>query len=469
MKKEKTTINVEKISEEKLSKELGILANIEQLQVSKEILQKKEEEAMKSALSNPSAVALTTATPETGISISNLKKPLRNLFHLYLTNQFVSRAITVRADTLVSRGYRIVGKSTVGVNACTDLIENSGGINLFRQLSINTDISGDGYLEKIYNNKVNKIIRLKHIHPLTISFKKYKNTDKIIVDPKSKEPIGYTQKTSDNKGMEIEKDIPKNIVEHLRFNIVGDEFTGVSTIQPGYDTIVRLMNMEYSAAEAAVKTANPIIIGTTNTRSPNQMAMWGKALGKINGREQVFIPEGMTLDMLSPGPQNFSDYSEYFLNAVVAAFGVPASILLGESSNGNRAESVVLSRHFYSVITGNQKYLEDFFNKIFKEYANLLNVEAPRLVFNDLSVDIHLNSKTAIELFLAGLISRDEGRKIAGIVHDADPMSTSVENDVNKSDMDTWHNNKGNTDGSQAGVKTSQKIDPNSSVSPFTK
>ena len=59
----------------------------------------------------------------------------------------------------------------------------------------------------------------------------------------------------------------------------------------------------------------------------------------------------MELDTLQPGQQNFSAYADYFLDAVVAAFGVPKGVLLGDSggSSGNRAEGIVLTRHFYSL------------------------------------------------------------------------------------------------------------------------
>lgn len=458
----KYDINNGSRTDEKLVKELDLQAT-----VAKEILSRKEVENMKALLSNPSAAALTTAIPESGVGISSVRKPIKNLFQLYLTNQFVARAVNVRADTLISKGYKIIGEDKAGVQACLDLIDNSGGTNLFRQLSINTDIAGDAYLEKVYNMKKNKIVKLKHIHPLTLSFQRHeKDNNKIIIDPSTKEPKGYTQKTIDATGKEIERHIPKDRIAHLMFNILGDEFTGVSTIQPGYDTIVRLMNMEYAAAEAAVKTANPIIVGTTNTRSPNQVALWGQVLGRINGREQVFVPEGMSLDMLSPGPQNFSDYSEYFLNSVVAAFGVPSSILLGESHGGNRAESVVLSRHFYSVIRGNQKYVEEFFNDIFEEYAELAGFKAPKLVFYDLATDIHLNSKTAIELFEVGIISKEEARKMCGVDDVFSSVSGDINDDVKKSNMETWHQGEGKPDGSQEGVKAMQKINPNSQVSP---
>ena len=314
------------LSQEQLVKELVVVASVEQERVSKEILAEQVEDKLKKVLSNPSAVALDTALPQTGVELVRIKKTVRDLFTLYLTNQFVARAIQIRADTLISKGYNVVGEDAKGVEACKELIEKSGGVNLFWQLSTNTDIAGNGFLEKIYNQKKTKIMRLKHVHPLTMDFRKdqYGN---VIIDPSTKEPIGYSQIYKSAEGAQEYQDIPKEIIEHLKFNTLGDEFGGISTIQPGYDTIVRLMNMEYSAAEAAVKIANPIIIAECNTKSPQQVALWGQTLGRINGREQLFVPEGMKISLLSPGNQNFTDYAPYFLNAVVACFDDETELL----------------------------------------------------------------------------------------------------------------------------------------------
>lgn len=325
----------------------------------------------------------------------------------------------------------------------------------------NTDISGNGFNEKIYNKNKTSILRLKHVHPLTLSFKTNKETNKIIVDEYGK-PVGYVQYHSDVNGQEIESDVPLDRIAHLRFNTLGDEFTGVSTIQPGYDTIVRLMNMEFSAAEAAIKTANPIIVGKCNTKSPHQIAMWGTILGRINGKEQVFVPQDMELEMLSPGPQNFNDYAEYFLTAVVSTFGVPKAMLLGESSGGNRAEAVVLSRHFYSLIRSNQRYMQEYFNKIFEEYAEIAGFQAPKLEFEDVAEDAAVNTKSAIELFNAGIIDNKEARQMIG-------LEGSIETDLKKSDMETYYPEEpGKPSGSQAGVKNKQKNDEFSEVNPVT-
>lgn len=486
-----TPINVEKEQlvttlSDSIDKELEVLI-AEQEKVAKEILAKKEEEKYKT-MTNPSNLAITATPHEAGTDRDvKIKKSVKQLFNLYLLNQYVNRAINIRADTLISRGYKIVGKDQKGVDACKELIDKSGGINLFRQLSVNTDIAGDGFLEKIYNQKKNMILKLKHVHPLTLEFKTDEDTDKIVLDSNG-EPKGYVQYYIDENGQEQEKDIDKSIIAHLKYNTLGDEFTGLSQIQSGYNSIVRLMNMEYSAAEAAVKAANPIIVGKANSKSPHQIAMWGQILGRINGKEQVFIPEGMELSMLAPERQIFSDYAEYFLNAVVATFGVPKGILLGSSSGGsNRAEEVVLSRQFYSTIRANQKYQSDMFNEIFKEYGELAGFEAPRLEFEDIAEDAEAMARSAIDLFTAQIITQAEARAMIGLyaLEDesaagpiTDPLvpkpkvatSNTTQDAITKAEMKTnFPAEPGSPSGSQKGIKIKQKASPNSLVSPLTK
>ena len=431
-------------------------------QLAAEIIKRQKEERIKAA-TNPSAIALSSLSPNSGDSIQQVKKTVRQLFVLYLTNQFVSRAINIRADTLISKGYEIQGEDKTGEKLCKELINMSGGTNLFWQLCVNTDIAGDGFLEKIYSKNKKKILRLKHVHPLTLRFKTEPKSGKIIVDPSTKEPIGYVQVYETDEGIETGKDISKDIIEHLRFNTLGDEFTGISTLQSGYDTIVRLMNMEWAAAHAAVKTANPIIVGKCNTKSPHQIAQWGTILGRISGKEQVFVPQDMELEMLSPGAQNFSEYSEYFLNAVVASFGVPKSILLGASgSGGAKGDSIVLTRHFYSMIRSNQRYMEEYFNAVFKEYAELAGFKAPELKFEDVAEDAEVNADATIKLLTAGIIDVNEARIMIGLKK---TNNKSLINEVKATDKKIWHPAEpGSAAGSQKGEKTKMKASPYSPV-----
>ena len=442
----------------------------EQLSAAIEILKAQELENMKKVYSNPSAIALENAEPNTGDGLAKVRKTTRQFYILYSTNQFVSRGVNVRADTLVSKGYKIVGGDEVGKDKCTKLITNSGGKNLFWQQAINGYISGKAPLEKVYNESKTEILKLKHIHPLTIGYKTDEASGRIIVDEKTKEPVGYVQIFLDKEGKEEYIDIDKDIVADFKFYSIGDEFNGVSLLQSGYNTIVRLMNMEHSAAEAAIRTANPLIVAVSNSSSPLQIAQWAQILGRINGKEQIIIPKEMELKFLSPGPQNFNDYASYFLDAVVSAVGVPKSVLLGDSGSGNRAEGVVLTRHFYSAIAGDQQSMAAFYNNIFKEYGEIAGFEPPTLEFGDIAEDASLSAKSAIELLTAGIISREEARAMIGLeggnVKIGEP---SEEKDLKKSDMETaFPADEGKASGSQSGVKDGQKSDPFSKVSPMT-
>lgn len=449
------------------------LVSAEQLKVAEELIASSKEKELKKLLSNPSGPALETAEPETGSGMNRLRKEVYDLFALYLTNQFVNRAVNVRADTLISKGYKIIGEDMRGVEACQELIKNSGDISLFKQLSINTDVAGDGYLEIIFNKNYSKIVKLRHIHPLTMSYKYDKKSGKIIVDKSTKQPVAFTQKYVDVEGVIIEKDIPLDRVKHLKYNVVGDEFTGISTLQAGYDTIVRLMNMEHAAAHAAVKTANPLLIAEANTRSPHQVAIWGKILGRISGQEQVILPEGMKLSMLSPGSQNFNDYADYFLNAIVATFGVPRNILLGGNIGfSNRSEGVILARQFYILVRELQLLQEQLFNEVFEEYARIAGFKAPKLVFNDISEDQAVSVQSAVDLFKNGIISRDEARKIIGIEGEMSPMGNDrSQGETDRATKETQFPSDGKMSpaGSQKNIKRTQKNDPYSTVSKRTR
>ncbi|MDX1279513.1 hypothetical protein, partial [Oceanihabitans sediminis] len=87
--------DTEEISNEQLMKELNAVAA--------EILEQKEEEKSKKLRTDPSAIALRTTEHSSGDNVPNIRKTIKQFFTLYLTNQFVSRAINVCSDIYCSR------------------------------------------------------------------------------------------------------------------------------------------------------------------------------------------------------------------------------------------------------------------------------------------------------------------------------------------------------------------------------
>lgn len=389
-------------------------------------------------------------------SLYKVKKSAAQLFILFLTNHFVFRAIIIRARASISRGYEIKDGDKKGIELCKKLIEDSGGNDYIKQLFLNTEVAGDGWDEKIYSEDKKKIIRLEQIHPATFGFKTDR-FDNIILD-KNNEPESYKLVTVNEMGQEDVKDVPIDRAEHLKFITVGDELVGTSAIQPVYNTAVRLMNMEDAAAHAAVKTANPIWIGKSKSRSPRDLLKWNKILGRISAKEQIMLPDGMELEMMSPGKQLFSDYAGYYLDAVVSSLGVPRGILLGSSEGSNRSSSLVLSKHFLEDLRANQKSMEKYFNKIFEEYGELAGFKAPKFYFNDTAENVEANYKSALELYAAGLIDQKEARLMIGL----EGISSTMEKDEKESDKKAYFPAEpGSPAGSQKNIKEKQKTDQN--------
>jgi len=401
--------------------------------------------------------------------------PVRQLQHLYLNNQFVFRGVNVRADELITRGYKIIEGDEAGRKSCQGLIEKSGGDNLFWQISVNCDISGDAYLEKIPNVAGNSIELLRHINPVNFGFLTDLQTSRIILNEKSL-PKAYMQKIYNKEGKEETKEIDKKRISHLIFNTFADEFNGISSLQPVYNTAVRLMNMEQAAAESAVKTANPLHVVITSSKSPVEVAKWARLFGRISGKEQITLPAETDLKTISPGNQNFNDYAEYFLDAVVAALGVPKMILTGisGSGSGNRSTGSIQSRHFYSVIRANQRYMERVFNEIFADYAKKAGFQAPKLRFNDIAEDAAVNSQWAIELYNANLITLGEARGMVGLELPSDIKKDleeaaivkmtkleSSQNQEKKDEKEAFHPADPKSGaGSQTGQKAEKKSSP---------
>jgi len=479
----------------------GTRKRLEQLQDTVAMQERLLVEAGVKADTFPSYVAREATRIDDVQGTKKRRVKVKDLQSLYLNNQFIFRGVNVRAEELVTRGYKILEGDEKGREACQNLVEDSGSENLFKQMSVNCDVAGDGYLEKINDKDKTKIVKLKHVNPVNFSFWTEKNNDDLIVVDKKGLPISYMQKIEQSNALtsptpvgtsdikipntpeaenltELRIPVPIEKIAHLKFNTFGDEFTGISTIQPVYNTSIRLMNMEHAAAEAAVKSANPTWVVQTQTKSPADLARWANVLGRISAKEVVFLPKDVTVKLESPGNQNFSAYSDYFLDAVVAALGVPKSILTGtsDSGGGNRSTVLTLSKHFYSIIRSNQRTVETLFNEIFREYGEMAGFKPPKLLFNDIAEDADRNGQRAVDLFEAGILTIEEARELIGletpenvkkdleITNTANTAGKNIKEDaeLKKSDSEAFFPSSGTSkQGSQKNIKKKQKMDSN--------
>ena len=432
------------------------------IQIQKELLESTQN-------TNPSGLAIEAeekyTTQSTGIRVSPVK-----LQQMYFNNQYIFRAINVRANELITRGYRILNGDEKGREKCTKLIERSGGSLFLKQWSTNTDVWGNGWIEKVRSRDKKEITRLSFIHPATFGWKTKGMQSNVIDIGSDIQPTGCQQKTIDENGIEMIIPIDKNNIELLTFNKIADEFIGVGIIQPIYSTINRLMRMEAAAADAAVKAANPMWVGYFDTVSETTVRKWAHFLGRLTTKEQIFLPRGAKIELLSPKRQLFSEYSEYYVDSIIAGTGVPKSLLLGRSGDTNRAESIVHSRHFQTLIESNQHAMENVIDKIFKEYGKLDNFDPPIFRFNEILEDADLMSDKAERLFSTGIITREEAREMLGLEENTtntfNRVKSSPERELKKQEREAYFPSSTESpgSGSQRNVKKKQKRSPYSTI-----
>lgn len=222
--------------------------------------------------------------------------------------------------------------------------------------------------------------------------------------------------------------------------------------------------MEKAAAVAAVRTANPLIVVKTSAKSPSILARWMKAIGNITGRQQVLLGENQELDLKPPGNQNFNEYAEYYLDALVSDLEVPKAILLG-SGGSNRAETITLSKDFFRTMRDHQLIVERDVDKIFEKYGKMAGFKPPKFVFIDVAESAEALAEQAVSLYTAGIISTKEAREMIGITGAGGKrlVSAGTQKEIKKSDAKSWHpTGPKSPEGSQAREKKKMKRSPDS-------
>jgi len=290
-------------------------------------------------------------------------------------------------------------------------------INLFRNISIDTDWSGNGYWEKRYNKKA-ELINLDPVHPLHLDFKRWPNNKIIFYLGK---PYAYHQKVEQK-----ERDIEPYRIAHLRYNSIGDELLGISTLEPLFKTLQRLMNIEEGIAQGIVRHGTPlhdIIVG--DEAHPPTKEMLDNAADEVKGlnymTEYVHPPwyRVQLIESFSLGKA--SKYVDPFVDNIVSATGIPKFMLLGKGEETNKAVAQQILRGLNMTIEPLQQSLKLMFEKeVLFPLMKYHNVDGcPYIQWNEIlpeeSTDpvkkLELLSKIAINN--KPLLTWEEAREIA--------------------------------------------------------
>lgn len=276
-----------------------------------------------------------------------------DLFLAFQSSWIMNRAIRFRADLIVARGFHLEypdDKSkeiikrflkNVKLNSPDHFDLNS----ILRSCCIDTDWSGNGYLQLVPNIKNKKIVKLHPLHPLYADYQRESN--KTIKMDDSGEPVGfsYVPKGDSLKELTLNRDE----VAHLIFEKVGDMLLGTSLILSVFRSIERLTNIDWAIAQALYKHGLPtrsISVGDANHEpTGDDIKTVAEEVAGIDSAAEYTHPYWQQVTTIDPKwPSGVDAIPKYFVQHVVTASGIPHHILLGEERVGTKATAQSLQR-----------------------------------------------------------------------------------------------------------------------------
>jgi len=269
----------------------------------------------------------------------------KQLYILYRRCSLAHRAVESRANITFGRGFKIITNNKREQNILnkflTDLHPTDPVTALLvkcRKMMINADWSGNSWEEKRYwmkNGKKTGLAQLNTIHPLNTDFKR-ESFGKIEFD--NNHVPKYVRETVQTE----HRDIPYEDVAHLTLKTIGDEYLGMSVLEPCFKSIHRYMLTAEGIASGVYRHGNPLYdINVGDETHPASKPMLDQAAEEV--RNMNFMSEWvhppwyrMTLtESFSLG--NSPNYLKPFIEDIIVASGMPEFVILGKGENTNKA------------------------------------------------------------------------------------------------------------------------------------
>lgn len=332
-------------------------------------------------MSPPKSISYSEASTEKDV-LRDFDVPDEDLLLAFKSTPIVNRFVRYRADLIISRGYHFDYPDKESETIITRFLKNikkndipfhNDLNNFLRDLCIDCDWQGNGFLQLIQNKDSNKIIKIHKLHPLYIDFVR-DSTGNIIFDNLGN-PKGYSLSTE-------EKELKLDEVAHLVFERVGDELLGTSLILPAFRSIERLVNIDWAMAKALYKHGLPtcdISVGDSDHEPDiDEIKKVAKQVTDIDSAPEYTHPYWYKVDTIDPKwPSNVVEVPRYFMSKVIAISGIPHHILLGEETIGTRATAESLQQGLSILLEPLQKKIKSFVeSQIFRQVLDLEGSDA---------------------------------------------------------------------------------------------
>jgi len=364
---------------------------------------------------------------------------------MYRNNWAVFKAVNVRANLMSIRGLKIKAKSDKAIKVTNDFLKRMHPtrpmvslVNSFKNRSINTDVFGNGHDELLYDpsgtkekplnpSKAKNMLGFTAVHPINIDYQREANGNRILFD-KHNMPKGWIWNRDPTDEMSEGIKIPLGRITHMKYNTIGDELFGMSSIEPVYKTAERHLKVEEGVTHAILTYGNPTRDFTVGdeTHVPTKPMIDGVAeeVLDFNFKSEYVHPPWVKVNQIeSFSLGNATDYTKPYLTAISAATSVPEFILLGRGEGTNKATAQAMIEFIHQTVEPLQQTQAMYFEEQILAPLMKLNgiEEIPIIEWNEIlpkSLTDYANViKTLSEAMVGGkqIITFEEAREIAGL------------------------------------------------------
>ncbi len=281
---------------------------------------------------------------------------------LYRNSWAIKRGVNVRANLLSFRGMKINITSDKQEQVITTFLKRMHPTrpmlalsNTFRQRSIDTDVFGMGFDELLYDAPIvadaKDLLGFSALHPMNTDFIRNASSDIIKFKEKdgklTKIPEGWVWRQNPDDEM-VGVPLELDRVASLKYNLLGDELWGISSIEPVFKTAENLRMIEEGMAQGVITYGNPtrdFIVGDESHPPTKKMIdNTAEAVKDFNNKSEYVHPAWIRVGQLeSFSLSKIPTYVQPYISAISANFEIPEFILTGRGEGCYSSDTQTLT------------------------------------------------------------------------------------------------------------------------------
>ncbi len=363
---------------------------------------------------------------------------------LYRANWAIWKAVNVRANLLTFRGLKIKAKSDKALKVTNDFLKLMHPTRpelalqeSFKNRSINADIFGNAYDELLFEPKGTKekpadpknatsLIGFTAIHPLNIDYIRNQQSGAIVFENNVPKGWNFIKDAKSGNTESIQLHLER--VGHLKYNVIGDELIGISSLEPIFKTGERLLKIEEGITQGILTHGNPlhdVIVGDESHPATKKMIdNTAKEVAGLNMKSEYVHPPWIRVGQIESFSLGKSpNYLQPFITAIAAGLGVPEFILLGRGEGTNKATAQAMINFIHQTIEPLQQAQAMYFEENILAPLMKLNKidEVPTIEWNEIlprnPTDYADIVKTFSEVMIGDeqMLTMEEARELAGL------------------------------------------------------